>query len=98
MNPPETLHVTVVYCATQKQHVRELDVPAGSTAAEAIRLSGIADAAHLDAPDLQHIGIFNKTVDAHAPVHDGDRIEIYRPLRIDPKEARRRRAAPAKKS
>lgn len=96
MKAPGSLRVTVAYCAPRKQHVRELDVAAGSTVADAIRLSGIVEAAALRDTDLRHVGIFNKTVDVNAPLRDGDRVEIYRPLRIDPKEARRRRAAPAR--
>jgi putative ubiquitin-RnfH superfamily antitoxin RatB of RatAB toxin-antitoxin module len=97
MNAPAALRVTVVYCTAHEQHVRELDVAAGATAADAVRLSGIAEAACLSDAELQRMGIFNKSIDAATPLHDGDRVEIYRPLRIDPKDARRRRAAPAKK-
>jgi len=38
------------------------------------------------------VGIFGKVVEEDAPLTDGDRVEIYRPLAADPKEARRRRA------
>lgn len=42
------------------------------------------------------VGIWNRTCKLHQIVKDGDRIEIYRPLIADPKEARRRRAEKAK--
>jgi hypothetical protein len=92
----ETLHVSVVYAEPGRQIVRELDVGAGATVADAIRLSAIAAAAGLTDVDPVHVGIFGKTVAADARLRDGDRVEIYRPLKIDPKEARRRRAVSGK--
>ena len=89
----DTLRVSVVYAEPGRQIVRELDVAAGATVAEAIRLSAIAAAAGLAASDLTRLGIFGKTVAADTVLRDGDRVEILRPLKIDPKEARRRRAA-----
>ena len=44
------------------------------------------------------VGVFGRIVRADAPLRDGDRVEIYRPLREDPKSARRRRAAAASRS
>jgi len=41
---------------------------------------------------IQAVGIWGRTVALDAPLAEGDRVEIYRPLRMDPKEARRRRA------
>jgi putative ubiquitin-RnfH superfamily antitoxin RatB of RatAB toxin-antitoxin module len=89
----ETLRVSVVYAEPGRQIVRELDVAAGATVADAIRSSEIAAAAGLAAGDLTHLGIFGKTVAADTALRDGDRVEILRALKIDPKEARRRRAA-----
>jgi putative ubiquitin-RnfH superfamily antitoxin RatB of RatAB toxin-antitoxin module len=48
--------------------------------------------ANLSEADLTRAGIFGKPVATSAMLRDGDRVEIYRPLKIDPKEARRRRA------
>jgi putative ubiquitin-RnfH superfamily antitoxin RatB of RatAB toxin-antitoxin module len=42
------------------------------------------------------VGIFGKAVKADQPLQAGDRVEIYRPLQVDPKEVRKRRAAEAK--
>ncbi len=88
----DTLHVSVVYAAPARQIVRELDIVSGTTVADAIRLSAIAAAAGLTHIDLGHVGIFGKSVAADALLRDGDRVEIYRRLKIDPKEARRLRA------
>ena len=87
-----TLHVSVVYAEPGRRIVRELDVAAGATVADAIRASAIAATAGLAAIDLTHLGIFGKAVAADAVLREGDRVEILRPLKIDPKEARRRRA------
>ena len=89
----DTLHVSVVYAEPERQIMRELDVVAGATVADAIRLSGIATTAGLSAADLTRVGIFGKTAASDTVLRAGDRVEILRPLKIDPKEARRRRAA-----
>jgi putative ubiquitin-RnfH superfamily antitoxin RatB of RatAB toxin-antitoxin module len=90
----DTLQVRVIYAAApSRQIVRDLRVPAGATVADAIRLSGIGELAGLADAGSQSLGIFGRRVDPATPLHDGDRVEIYRPLLLDPKEARRRRAA-----
>lgn len=82
------LRVTVVYAEPDRQVTRELALPPGSRVADAIRGAAIEhDAARV------RFGIFGRLVDATTPLRDGDRVEIYRPLKVDPKEARRRRAA-----
>jgi putative ubiquitin-RnfH superfamily antitoxin RatB of RatAB toxin-antitoxin module len=58
---------------------------------DALAAAGIATR-HPDA-DLRALGIYGKRVRADAQLADGDRVEIYRPLLLDPKERRRRRAA-----
>ena len=87
------IHVEVVHARPGKQVVLALDVPAGTTVGEAIRLSGM----HKEFPDLvidpARLGIFGIKARPEAGLHDGDRVEIYRPLIADPKEARRQRAA-----
>ena len=92
MTAPDALRVRVVYAAPAAHHERELSVAPGTTLAEAIRLSGIAAGAGLAENDLRHTGIFGRRADADTVLRDGDRVEIYRELKIDPKEARRRRA------
>ena len=70
----------------------EVEVPAGSTISDAVLASGFLGASEgLDAgvPDL---GVFNRPRIATTLLREGDRVEIYRPLTIDPKQARRIRA------
>jgi len=89
---PETFEVEVVYALPQKQWSQRVAVKPGSTVREAIDRSGLL-AAHpeLAGTDLR-VGIWNHRATLDAVVRANDRIEIYRPLTADPKEARRRRA------
>jgi putative ubiquitin-RnfH superfamily antitoxin RatB of RatAB toxin-antitoxin module len=84
--------VTVVYARPGMQHVLTADVAAGATVEQAIVASGLL--ALVPGLNLAETGagIWNHPVALDATVHDGDRIEVYRPLTIDPKEARRVRA------
>jgi putative ubiquitin-RnfH superfamily antitoxin RatB of RatAB toxin-antitoxin module len=86
------LRVSVVYCTPQLAWTREMEVAEGTTLRYAIENSGVLAAF----PTLQlgevTVGVFSKPRPLDAPARDGDRIEIYRPLVVDPKEARRVRA------
>ena len=87
------LKVEVAYAAGREVELISLEVPAGTTAGEAVRRSGFSTRY----PGLDtgpgRIGIFGKACPDATVLKDGDRVEIYRPLLADPKEARRRRAA-----
>jgi putative ubiquitin-RnfH superfamily antitoxin RatB of RatAB toxin-antitoxin module len=89
-----TLAVTVVYAAPDVEAIVETTVAAGSVVADAVAASGVLDRCKLDP---RHLGyaIFGQRASASTPLVDGDRVELTRPLAIDPKEARRRRAARA---
>ncbi len=73
-----------------------LEVPPGTTAAEAVARSGMEELF----PGLRAagapLGIFGKAVEPERVLKAGDRVEIYRPLTADPRETRKRRAAAAK--
>ena len=90
-----SIRVEVAYALPERQTLRELRLPEASTVADAIRASGLLE----DFPDLDaaRVGIFGRAVRPDARLSDGDRVEIYRPLVADPKEARRKRAAAAKR-
>lgn len=89
----QEITVEVVYALPGNQLLVELSVVPGTTAREAIAQSGILARFPQIDPDRQRIGIFGRVVKADAVLQAGDRVEIYRPLIADPKEARRRRAA-----
>ena len=91
------IEIEVVYAAVDRQLLRALSVPEGTTVREAVLKSGIGDEfPELDLSDCP-LGIFGKVVaDSQGRlIQAGERIEIYRPLLADPKEVRRLRAAKA---
>jgi putative ubiquitin-RnfH superfamily antitoxin RatB of RatAB toxin-antitoxin module len=87
----ERIRVSVVYADPLRQIAREIDVVADATVNDAIQASGILRECPADFRPAS-VGIFGRRVVPEAGLRDGDRIELYRPLLIDPKEARRRRA------
>lgn len=87
--------ISVVYATASKQWLFEHQVPRGTSAREAIELSGFADSIPEllnRAIDEYSIGVFSQKVQLDALLNDGDRVEIYRPLTADPKEVRRQLA------
>jgi hypothetical protein len=86
--------VEVVYATPSRQEVIELTVQPGASVEQVIRESGLLE--RFPGIDLarSRVGIFGEIAGLQDPVHDGDRVEIYRPLLVDPKEARRRRVKP----
>ncbi len=85
------LEIEVVYGLPGKQVLKKMNVQNGCTAREAVCQSGLNEI--FSELDLQTapLGIFGKSVKDETLLRDKDRIEIYRPLLIDPKEARRKR-------
>ncbi|MCW5237230.1 RnfH family protein [Verminephrobacter eiseniae] len=96
-----TMQVTVVLCVAPRQTQEwTLELPIGATLDDAIRASGAArQGASGTAPRDDaggrpaSLGIWGQTVGPDAPLQHLDRIEIYRPLKVDPKLARRQRFA-----
>jgi putative ubiquitin-RnfH superfamily antitoxin RatB of RatAB toxin-antitoxin module len=86
------LRVTVVCDCADGVRVEEMAVPEGTTIGDVIRLSGMLENCPGVDPAAGRVGIFNRIRPPDTPLRNGDRVEIYRPLRADPKEARRRRA------
>lgn len=87
------VRVTIVYCTPQSQHRLAVEVAAGSTLHEAVLASGLLDREPSLAGRTLDLGVFNRPRAADTHVRDGDRIEVYRALTVDPKVARRARAA-----
>ncbi len=88
--------VEVAYALPKQQLIVELMVPKGTTAEQAVQLSGI----QRKFPDIDlaqnKLGIFGKLIKADTVLRERDRVEIYRALIADPKEVRRQRAAEGK--
>ena len=79
------LKVEVVAAFARKASVTTVELPQGATVQDALRKAGVRC-------DPRFLGVFGEAVGPLTRLADGDRVEVYRPLRIDPKEARRRRA------
>jgi putative ubiquitin-RnfH superfamily antitoxin RatB of RatAB toxin-antitoxin module len=79
------MRVEVVFALPSEARQVRLDLPDGATVRDALAASGLD--VKTDA-----VGVFGKRVPLDHPLAEGDRVEIYRPLAMDPKEARRRRA------
>jgi putative ubiquitin-RnfH superfamily antitoxin RatB of RatAB toxin-antitoxin module len=85
--------IEVAYATSEQQALIALDMLEGVTIEQAIRASGLlARFQEIDGADIK-VGIFGSVCKLDQPLKQGDRVEIYRPLRHDPKEARRQRAA-----
>ncbi|MGX9698162.1 RnfH family protein [Janthinobacterium lividum] len=90
--------VQVCHALPDSTFLRSLNVPAGTTIEQAVALSGLLR--EIPAIDLavNMVGIYGKKKTLDTVLREHDRVEVYRPLQADPKEARRRRAGgkPAK--
>ncbi len=86
---------TVVYATPERQRTWRVVLGDVDSVADALRLAR-AQAAADEVPWDADVGIFGELCSRDAVPRDGDRIEIYRPLKSDPKESRRARAAARK--
>ena len=84
--------VEVAYAAPDEQALIELQVDTGSTVETVLELSGIYERFPRDNLRALDAGIWGRVVSRDTAVSEGDRVELYRPLRQDPREARRQRA------
>ena len=92
------IKIEVAYALPQSQILRRIELEESATIADAIAASGIIrDFPEID-PAKNRVGIFGRRLPLATPLHDGDRVEIYRPLTADPKETRRRRAEHARRA
>jgi putative ubiquitin-RnfH superfamily antitoxin RatB of RatAB toxin-antitoxin module len=85
-----SIRIEVVLAHPRRADVRMVTLPAGATARDALRAAGVAML-----PGWK-LGLFGRLVAESHGLADGDRVEVYRPLEADPKEARRRRAKRAR--
>ena len=86
------LHVVVAYSpAPRDVELTELCLPEGATVRDALDASGLATR-HPGLDLASHkVGVWGKLRALDAPLRDADRVDVYRPLMVDPKEARRQR-------
>ena len=80
------IHVEVIQAWPRRHETVCVDLPEGATVAEAIAAAGLTPGGHVG------VAVYGDIAAADQRLRDGDRVELLRPLTIDPKEARRRRA------
>ena len=89
-----TISITVMYSpAPRVVHEVALVVELGCTVSQAVLQSGLLSSTSRADLDLLELGVWGRRVDAGHLLRACDRVEIYRPLRVDPKVARRERFA-----
>ncbi len=103
MSEVELITVEVAYALPNRQQLIEMQVPKGTTAYEAVQQSGILEQFPEIDPENAKMGIFGPALGTKGlklpkehVLSAMDRVEIYRPLIVDPKEVRKRRAEKAR--
>jgi putative ubiquitin-RnfH superfamily antitoxin RatB of RatAB toxin-antitoxin module len=86
------IRVEVCYAGPEGQFILPLELAAGATLGEAVAASGLCERIPGLRVDDQHVGVFSRPCTLATTLREGDRVEIYRPLQLDPREARRERA------
>jgi putative ubiquitin-RnfH superfamily antitoxin RatB of RatAB toxin-antitoxin module len=94
--PEPDARVEVVYALPDRQRVVQLPLRAGMTALDAVRAAGLEQEFPELAGRALMLGIYGRRVEANRPLREGDRVEVYRPLTSDPREARRKAAQAAR--
>ncbi len=87
----ESITVEVVYATTSQQPIFTLEMNAGSTVEQAIIQTRLLETFPEIDLSINKVGIFGHIVNLSKVLQSGDRVEIYRPLQVDPRLARRER-------
>ena len=86
------MKVLVAIALRERQEVVELELPAGSRVEDALTTARLAERAPELGRGRQRIGIWGRPCDTGSVLREGDRVEVYRELKADPKAQRRSRA------
>ncbi len=84
-----SITIEIAFVLPQQQFLKQFQVPAGTSIYQAIKLSGVENFYPEKDRSALKTGIYGKITSPETILHQNDRIEIYRPLNIDPKEKRR---------
>jgi hypothetical protein len=87
-----TIHVEVAWTLPRAQRLVALELPAGATVRAAVEASGLLEQVPEAERAQLRFGIYGSRAGPERALKDGDRIDILRPLAMDPNEARRLRA------
>lgn len=85
------MRVTIIYASNKAQYIEELDVVENATVKSAIEQSNLLQQHSEVSLKNNQVGIFNQIVSFDTKIKESDRIEVYRPLTMDPMQARRLR-------
>ena len=88
------IELSIAYATPEAQQELAVVMPAGTTLQQALVLLATEIATTLYADEAVATGVWGKVRPPHYVLRDGDRIEIYRALKADPKQARRARVEP----
>ena len=91
--PEPRITIEIVHAGVDQLWRERVDVPAGSTVMQALETSDILTRLPAAVVQPLRLGIYARRVEPDHVLRDGERIEIYRPLALDPMAARRRRAS-----
>jgi putative ubiquitin-RnfH superfamily antitoxin RatB of RatAB toxin-antitoxin module len=86
------MKVEVIRAWPHRHESVQVELPQGARVADAVGASGFSDVPQGDVPQETAYAIFGVAAAGDTLLREGDRVELLRPLQIDPKEARRRRA------
>ena len=87
-----SIRVLVAYSPSPRVvETAELSLPPGACLADALRASGLLERHGLALDETLNVGIWAKARPLDTPLREADRVEIWRGLKVDPKEARRQR-------
>ncbi|MDP3876391.1 MAG: RnfH family protein [Methylobacter sp.] len=86
------VNIEIAYAKPEAQLIVALALPEETTLEAAVKASGLLERFPEIALSELNVGVFGVVCKPDQAINEGDRIEIYRPLRHDPKEARRQRA------
>lgn len=87
------IQVEVVFALADKQRLAAVTLPRGATVADAVAESALSRSFPDENLDVLQVGVWGRVVSRDHVLSDGDRVEIYRALELDPREARRRLAS-----
>lgn len=93
INSLVSVKVEIVYALPDQQHLKSLELPDNALVRDAVVASGFAEQFREVVVDSTPVGIYGERVSYADQLQDGDRVELYRALVADPKEARRARAS-----
>ena len=85
----EKINVEVAFALPEEQALVSVLVEEGASPAEALAQSGLLDRFANESLEAKQFGVWGRPVGRDYRLKDGDRVEVYRPLQRDPRDARR---------